>query len=210
MRLLIASAATLLLAASAKAESPAAAPAAPAKAQKAPVEVRSIGEPGMVAAGRTRRMTAVVKGVDSANRVLTLDVKGRTQNVKVGPAVKRFDEIAAGDTVTVEIDQGLLLEYQPTGSAIVEPKVTTDVVRAEPDKAPAGTAGRTVQATVAVTAIDLKSRLVTLQGPQGGVYQVKAGPKIAIEKLKVGDKLLATYSEAVAVALVKKQPKPTR
>jgi hypothetical protein len=32
---------------------------------------------------------------------------------------------------------------------------------------------------------------------------VKAGPAVKLEKLKVGDHLLATYVEAVAVKLVK-------
>jgi hypothetical protein len=32
---------------------------------------------------------------------------------------------------------------------------------------------------------------------------VKAGPKIQLEKLKVGDRLLATYVEAVAIKLEK-------
>jgi hypothetical protein len=41
------------------------------------------------------------------------------------------------------------------------------------------------------------------QGPRGEYHQVKAGPKVQLEKLKVGDKLLATYVQAVAVALEK-------
>jgi hypothetical protein len=67
-----------------------------------------------------------------------------------------------------------------------------------------------IQATVTVTAIDAPKRLVVFQGPQGGVYQVKAGPKVQLEKLKVGDKLLATYAEAVALKLEKKQPKAAK
>jgi hypothetical protein len=44
---------------------------------------------------------------------------------------------------------------------------------------------------------------VTLQGPAGNQYQVKAGPKLAIEKLSVGDHVLATYVNAVALQIVK-------
>jgi hypothetical protein len=44
---------------------------------------------------------------------------------------------------------------------------------------------------------------VIFQGPGGTLYQVKAGPKVKLEKLKVGDHLLATYIEAVAVKLEK-------
>ncbi len=71
------------------------------------------------------------------------------------------------------------------------------------DQAPGGVAAAGVRATVTVTAIDTKNRVVVFQGPGGNVYQVKAGPKIQLEKLKVGDKLLATYVEAVAVTLEK-------
>ena len=114
MRTLIASVAALALAASANAETPAAAP-------KTAVEVHPTGKPGTAGAARVLKLTATVKGVDAPNRVLILDVKGQTQNVKVGPAVKRFDEIAAGDTIAIEVEQGLLLEYQPAGSEVVEP-----------------------------------------------------------------------------------------
>ena len=94
MRTLIASVAALALAASANAETPAAAP-------KTAVEVHPTGKPGTAGAARVLKLTATVKGVDAPNRVLILDVKGQTQNVKVGPAVKRFDEIAAGDTIAI-------------------------------------------------------------------------------------------------------------
>ena len=60
-----------------------------------------------------------------------------------------------------------------------------------------------MRSTVTVVKIDVAKRLVTLQGPGGNVYKVKAGPKIQLEKLKVGDKLLATYVEAVAITLEK-------
>ena len=63
--------------------------------------------------------------------------------------------------------------------------------------------GAAVRATVTVTAIDMAKRLVSFQGPGGNVHQVKAGPKIQLEKLKVGDRLLATYVEAIAVKLEK-------
>ncbi len=206
MRILIASLAALSLAASANAETPA---AAPAKKAPAAVEVHPTGKPGMAGASRVQKLTATVKGVDAPNRVLILDVKGQTQNVKVGPGVKRFDEIAAGDTITIQVEQGLLLEYQPAGSETVEPTAVAGGARAAADQAPGGAAAAGIQATVTVTAIDLKNRMVVFQGPQGGVYQVKAGPKVQLEKLKVGDKLLATYAEAVAIKLEKKK-EPTK
>ncbi len=203
---IVASLAALSLAASAHAAEPAA--AAPAK--KGPVEVQQTGKKGQAGAARVVKLTATVKAVDAAARTVTLEGKnGQTQTVKVPPEVKRFDEIAAGDTVAIQLEQGLLLEYQPADAAVVQPKVEAAAAKAEPGKAPAAAVAAGVQATVTITAIDLKNRMVVFEGPQGGVYQVKAGPKIQIEKLKVGDKLLATYAEAVAIKLekaAKKEP----
>lgn len=210
LRTLIASLAALSLAASAHAET--AAPAkAPAKAHEGSgaVEVKKVGE-GMAAATRTEKLTATVKAVDAASRTVTLEAKGQTQTVKAGPNVKRFDEIAVGDTVVIELAKGLLLEYQPPGSEDVAPTAAAAGGRTGADQAPGGAVAAGIQATVTVTAIDLKNRMVVFQGPQGNLYQVKAGPKIQLDKLKVGDKLLATYEEAVAVKLEKKKTAPAK
>ena len=208
MRNLIASLAALSLAASANAADPAKAPAkaaAPAKADQAgAVEVKKVGK-GMAGASRVQKLTATVKAVDAANREVTLESKGKTETIKAGPAVKRFDEIAVGDTVVVQFEQGLLLEYQPPGAEDVAPTAVAAGGRAGADQAPGGAAAAGIQSTVTVTAIDLPNRMVVFQGPQGNLYQVKAGPKVHIEKLKVGDKLLATYAEAVAISLEKKK-----
>lgn len=53
-----------------------------------------------------------------------------------------------------------------------------------------------------VTAIDRENRLVTLRGDDGEQMTMVVGPDIErFEKLEVGDKVQARYTEAVAVAL---------
>lgn len=58
-----------------------------------------------------------------------------------------------------------------------------------------------------ITKIDAKTRLVTMTGPEGRKFKVAAGPDIALEKLKVGDKVVAEYTEMVAVAV---EPAPAK
>jgi hypothetical protein len=123
--------------------------------------------------------------------------------MKVGPEVKRLSEFAPGDTLVVVVEQDLVLEYQSAGSPSVKPTAVAGAERADAGQAPAGIVAAGVQATVTVTAIDSPNRFVVFQGPGGTLYQVKAGPKVKLEKLKVGDRLLATYVEAVAVQLEK-------
>jgi hypothetical protein len=48
----------------------------------------------------------------------------------------------------------------------------------------------------------MKTRIVELQGEGGNVYRVKAGKDVQIDKVKPGDKLLATYSEGLAVEVI--------
>jgi hypothetical protein len=201
-KLIVGSIAALSLVATARAESHAKHTGA-----SDPVEVKATGKKGQAGASRTVKVTAKVKAVDAATREVTLEGKdGKTETIKAGPEVKRFDEIAVGDTVVAVFQQGLLLEYQPPGSETVQPTVAAGGGRASADQAPGGAVAGGVQATVTVTAIDQKNRVVVFQGPQGNLYQVKAGPKIELEKLKVGDKLLATYAEALAIKLEKAKP----
>ncbi len=192
---LAAALATALLAACATSK-----PAAPPVA-----EVLSTGVPGEAAATRYQKETATVQAVDLATRTLTLrGADGKTETLQVPPEVKRLAEIGVGDVIEVEVEQDLVLQYQPPGSEFVAPKAVVAGGRAAADAAPGGAAVAGLQSTVTVTAIDLESRIVQFQDPEGTPYKVKAGPKLQIEKLKVGDRLLATYAAAVAVTVQKK------
>jgi len=196
MRKLLVSSAALLLVTFAHAQAP------------ARVEVEASGTPGKATARRTAKATATITAVDLAARTVTLKAKsGETQTFKVGPEVKRFAEFAVGDVIEIEYEQGLALEFQPAGSEDVPVTALATGGRAEKDQAPGAAAAAGVRGTVTVTAIDMPRRLVSITGPGGNVFQVKAGPKIQLEKLKVGDKLLATYVEAVAIKLEKAKKK---
>jgi hypothetical protein len=191
--------ATLLIATSAPAQSP-----APVK--RGPVEMNPAGTSGKAVATRTMRVTATVYAVDVATRVLTLQHDmGGVEILKVGPAVKGLDKFAPGDTVVVDYEQRLALEIQPVGADFVPPTVVATGDSAQKDPGTVASGGQSAQSTVTVTAINPGKRLVTIQTPGGNVFKVKAGPKVQLDKLKVGDRLLGTYEEAVAIKLEKKK-----
>jgi hypothetical protein len=160
--------------------------------------------PGRASARRLATDTATIEALDVPGRLMALRRRnGELQTFKVGPDVTRLSEFAVGDVIRVDYEQGLVLEFQPPGSETVEPTSGSTAGRAGRDQAPGGTVSAGIQATVKVTAIDMDGRLVSFQGPNGTTYQVKAGPRIQLEKLKVGDRLLATYVETVAIRLEK-------
>ena len=98
----------------------------------------------------------------------------------------------------------IALKHQGAGSAFVAPTAVVAGERARASQPPGAAALAVVQSTVTVTAVDLDSRIVQFQDPNGNKYQVKAGPKLSIEKLVVGDRLLATYAATVAIAVNKR------
>jgi hypothetical protein len=169
-----------------------------------PVEVKATGVPGEAMATRTETLTVKVVAVDPYKRKLTVEGKnGDIETIAVGPEVKRLDEIAAGDSIQVQVTEGLLLEYQPAGTAGVAPTAVVAAERAGSDVPPGVAALGGLQATVTIVAIDKGSRVVTFQDADGNKYKVKAESKIPIEKLKIGDRLLATYVATVAIGVQK-------
>ena len=180
-----------------------------AQAQRGPpVEMKPSGTPGKATAARAMRITATVYSIDPASRILVLQHDmGGVETLKVGPEVKRLEEFAVGDTVAVEYEQGLALEFQPAGSEWVPPTAVATDAPAGKDQGRGASATSGIKGTVTITAINVGKRLVSIQGPGGNVFRVKAGPRIQLEKLKVGDRLLATYVEAVAIRLEKAKGK---
>src|SRR3954464_303744 len=79
-----------------------------------PIEVQSTGTPGEAAATRSQKLTATVLAADTASRRRTVRRGGgRGERITVRPAVKRLDEIAAGDRIEVDVQEGVLFQYQP-------------------------------------------------------------------------------------------------
>ena len=172
-----------------------------------PLTVHKSTEKGMVSGGRVEQVTATVTAVDAANRLVTLKGKKDTDTIKMGPEVKNFDQIKVGDVVKVTFSQGVILSLQAPDAKSVEGTVTATGEAAPIGAKPAGDVKVGIKGTVTVSKIDLKSRIVTLTGQEGRSYKVKAGKGIALDKLKVGDKVLAEYQETVAIAV---EPAPKK
>ena len=197
---LLAAACAVALAAPAVAEGPA--------REGAPMTAERTSKPGTVAGGSVEQVTATVTAVDVDKRTVTVKgPRGQTETLKVGPEVINLPQVKVGDRVVVRFYRGFALQLQPPGAAAQAPSATGTITAAAPGEKPAAEAKMNVVATVTIKAIDMKSRIVELEGPNGNVYRVKAAKDVQIDKVKPGDKLLATYSEGLAVEVV---PAPTK
>jgi hypothetical protein len=67
--------------------------------------------------------------------------------------------------------------------------------------APTQAEATVVIASATIVRIDKSARKLTLLGPDGQAFDVKAGPNVDLDSLRVGDRANATYYEEVAVAI---------
>ena len=116
-----------------------------------------------------------------------------------GPEVKNFAQLKVDDIVTLKYLQSLALELKKGGKALRERVESNDAASAQPGEMPAGAQAKTVQVTADVTAVDKKSGMVTLRGPERTV-DLKVKDKAILKQIAVGDQVEVTYVEAVAIA----------
>ena len=180
-------------------------PAPPAK--KAPSEKKPA-----VAKERVMTVKATVEAIDLPNRTVTLKgPKGDVFDLKVGQQAKNLDQVKVGDEVVAKYYESIALKVMPPGPA-EGAKSTEAVVTAKPGESPAAMAANQVTVTATVEAIDKKKMHVTLKGPQGKTVDLKVRDPKNLENVKVGDQVVITYSQALAIAVEKpkKAEKPEK
>ena len=146
--------------------------------------------PGKAQALKTDEVKAQVVSLDRLTRAITLKgPKGTVVDVIAGKEVKNFDQLKVGDFVTVRYFQSLALELQKPGQA-------APVMHERPTAR-----GREVRALAKVTAIDEQAKTMSLKGPRGNTVTLDVRNPEHFKVMKVGDDVLVTYTEAVAVSV---------
>jgi Cu/Ag efflux protein CusF len=159
---------------------------------------------------RVVNLTGTVEAVDMANRVVTIKgSKGRIVDLKVGEEAKNLDQVKVGDKVVAKYYESVAYRLLKPGEA-EGAKAEQTVAGAKPGEVPAGAMANQVTVTATVEEISPKKTFVTLKRPDGKMVDVKVlDPKI-IEGLKAGDKVVITYTQALAIALDKPKPAPKK
>src|SRR5574342_713513 len=97
---------------------------------------------------------------------------------------------------------GLLVLSIAAGGWAAEPAGKSSTKKAEP---PSWKTAAMIEEKATVEAIDQKTRMVPLKGPEGNSVTVKAGPEVRnLAKVNVGDEVKFTYYESLSVRVLKK------
>lgn len=154
-------------------------------------------------------LTATVLAIDVHTREITLeDDQGNKSTFVLGPEIRRVNEIFPGDRVRAEYTATLLAELRaPTPEEAAAPAVLLDASgRAGFDQRPGAASALGARVVTTVTAIDLPNLRVTLRGPMGDSAVVQGRKPENVKRLKVGDTIIITYTQAIGVKL-EKMPK---
>jgi hypothetical protein len=157
--------------------------------------------PGVAGAVQKVKLTATITAIDAATRGITLKgPQGKEVTLTAGEEVKNFAQMKVGDQVNVEFVEALTLELKKGSTAPVARTEQAGAAAAKPGERPAGAVGRQVTITAEVMSLDPKTQVVTLRGPQRTVELKVADPE-QFKRVAKGDRVEATYTEAVAIAV---------
>lgn len=157
--------------------------------------------PGVAAAAQTVKMTATISKIDAATRAVTLKgPEGREVTLTAGDEVKNFAQMKVGDLVNVEYVEALTIELKKGSTAPVARTEQAAAGAAKPGEKPAGMVGRQVTVTAEVVDVNPKTQVVTLRGPQRTV-ELKVRDPEQFKRVAKGDRVEATYTEAIAIAV---------
>jgi len=145
--------------------------------------------------------TATVEAIDVATRQLTLKGSdGRIARFDVDEQVKNLPQVRVGDHVVVDYIEGLAVYIVKPGKApSVEVEQASDV--AKPGEKPVIAGAHRITLVAVVEEIDENAPSVTLRGPNGHPLEIKVRDPDELNKVRVGETVQITYTQALAVSV---------
>ncbi len=152
---------------------------------------------------RTTQVTATVEAVDLENRIVTVKgPEGNIVDIKAGDQVKNLAQVKVGDTVNITYYESIAVKVYKAGEA---PKENTAALGAErlakPGEKPSGIARAQVTITATVESISPNKTTATLKMADGKFKVVKIENKKNLDNVKVGDEVVITVTETLAIAV---------
>lgn len=158
--------------------------------------------PGAGAVAEAVQFQGKIKSVDKKSRsVVVVGPNGNEIQMNLSDEVRNFDQIKAGDLVTMTMVQALAADLRKVDKSAVRERVESEnMAMAKPGSKPGVVVEKSVRVVANVVAINPKAQTVTLRGPQRTV-ELQVGDPAMLKNVKVGDQVEATYSEAVALTV---------
>jgi len=152
-----------------------------------------------------RTTEATVTAIDQETRQVTLqNAAGELVTFIADDEVRNLAQVDVGDLLHVEYMEAIDIQVMAPGDAEVGVSSAAAESRAEPGEKPAGAAISETILVVVIEAINKENETVTLKGPEGNSKTVKVRNPANLDKVAIGDKVMITYTESLAVVVTEK------
>lgn len=151
-------------------------------------------------------MQGTVSTINKETREITLMSKeGGLVTLTAGEEVERFDEIAIDDVLQFDYYTYIKAEFRdPTPEELAEPlQMMAEGAKAPEGIDPAAVVGAIAKAVVTIEVLNRPNMIATVKGPNGNYVSIPMEDEQLITELKIGEVLILTYAEAMAVSLEK-------
>lgn len=151
-------------------------------------------------------LSATVDSVDVKKRIVVLkDANGNLAQMNVAKSVNDLDKVKKGDVFLVEHAQAVAVGLTAAGKD-AKPGVSgvrSVTVAGKGSAKPFEETTDTVYATVKISTIDQKTRVVTFTMPNGEKQKVKVDQAVlGLEKFKAGDDVIIEFVDDTAIGFV--------
>ena len=151
---------------------------------------------------------AEIVAIDHTTRELSLRTPmGDVVSMTAGEQVERLDEFKVGDTVVTTYMASIEGDLRkPTEEEKAEPWVELDAAAiAGLEELPGAAVGRVIQAVCTIEGLNRVLGTVTIMDPRGKLHVIGDVEAEKMEGVVLGDTIVITYSEAIAITLERKQ-----
>ena len=150
--------------------------------------------------------TATVMAVNQSTRMVTLKgPEGNSVTFKASDEVRNLAQVQVGDEVKFGYYESLAVRVLKEGEAFPAAGENALMSRAKPGEKPGGVIGTETSVNATITAIDKAAKTANLKLEDGKSVTVTPRDPKNLDKVKVGDRLVITYTEAIAVKVEKKK-----
>jgi Cu/Ag efflux protein CusF len=157
-----------------------------------------------VVIGAETNLKGQVISIDAATRTVVVEGElGRQVSIVAPQNAPNFDQSRVGDPVVATYVESIALAITPVAGAEPGASVVTAVSSAPPGATPSATMAEQIQLRAVVKAVDPETRSVTLDVPSGGERTLKVQEGVNLEKVKVGDQVSLTLTQALAISIDK-------
>jgi len=151
-------------------------------------------------------LTATVDSVDVAKRTVVLkDANGNLAQMNVSKSINDLDKVKKGDVFLIEHAQAVAVGLTAAGKGQKPGAsgVRSVVIAGKGSAKPFEETTDTIYATVKISTIDQKTRIVTFTMPSGEKQKVKVDPAVlGLEKFKAGDDVMVEFVDDTAIGFV--------